>query len=323
MSNAATIPIPTVTARGVSLASRALFAYLGALLAPLMAVHLFGRGAPFAAIALSAGVGAISGGLVGRIVGRPSRSRHIAAAAVLMASMLTGLAAGVLCGLAWVTVIDSHPSVRDAVPVGMLFGGLFGLAAGACFAGPFAVWTSRARGALDAPSALSAQRLTMDAGLLLAAGGAAAVSLHRLEVFVALGAGTAVAGTLLLIAAVVRTARLGRFYDAVTRGELTVAPRGDRSVVPPLVAAVPLDHVLVVPVENTAGASPFRANEPVREVAAVPADMGLVRSGLRGAVAYGVALLALVALLDVGLAVRAFGCEGGCPSSAAPCGCDH
>lgn len=324
MSNAATIPIPTVTARGVSLASRALFAYLGALLGPLMAVHLFGRGAPFAALALSAGAGAISGGLVGRLVARPTRSRHVAAAAVLMASMLVGVVAGMLCGVSWITVIDAHPSVRDPVPVGLLFGALFGLAAGACFAGPFAVWTSRARGALDAPSAVAAQRLTMDAGLLLAVGGATAATLHRVEALAALGAGTAIAGTLLLVAALVRTARLTRFADAVSRGELTIAARGDRSVVPPLVAAVPLDHVLVAPLDASPGAAPFRANDMVRELAAVPADLGLVRSAIRGAVVYGFVLMTLLSLLGAGVAARAFSCGSGCVPGSAPCGgCDH
>lgn len=323
MPNAATIPVPTVSARGVALASRALFAYLGALLGPLMAQHIFGRGAPFAALALAAGVGAIAGGRVGRLVSRPYRSRHVAAAAVLLASMLFGLCAGMLCGVAWVTVIDVHPSLREPVPVGLLFGGIFGVTAGALFAAPFAVWASRARAALDAPSAVSAQRLAVDGGILVTAGGVLAANLYASPALSAVGVGTAAMGTVLVMVTVLRAIRLRRLTDAVARGELSLAPRGELSVAPALVSAAPLDHVLVQPIEQGAGPAPFRATEAVRELAAVPADLGVARRAIGGVVAYGVVALALASLLDATLIARALRCDGGCPSRAAPCDCSH
>lgn len=324
MTNAATVPVPTVSTRGVSLASRALFAYLGALLGPLMAVHLFGRGAPPAALALGAGVGAIAGGLVARGVARPARSRILAALRVLFACLAVGSVAGMLSGVAWLTVIDVHPSVRDPIPVGLLFGGIFGLEAGAWFALPFAFWASRARAALDGPSAVRAHRMTIDAGVMLTAGGAAAVLLHRQEAFVALGVGSSLAGTLLVLAGVLRTVRLTRLVDAAEGGSLSVAARAETSTAPALVTLAPLNAVLVAPIDATGGASPFRANDPVREVAAVPADLAAVRRALGRAVAYGLLALAFTGLFDASLVVRALRCDGGCPSSAAPCGgCDH
>lgn len=325
MSNAAQIPVPTVSPRGVALASRALFAYLGALLGPLMAQYLFGPHPSAAAVALSAGAGAIAGGLVGRLVTRPARSRMIAAAGVLLAAIAAGLVAGVTCGVLWISAIDPHPSVRDGVAVGALFGALFGVVTGASFAAPFAVWTSRARAALDAPSAMASQRLAMDAGVMLAAGGALAVLRYRDETLSVLGALTCFAGAVVVAAALARTVRLGRLHDAVVRGELGLAPRGDLSVAPVLVDAAPLDHAIVAPIEAAPGAAPFRANEQVRELALVPADMTAVRRAIGATVAYGIVTLALAGIFGGSLAVRALSCCGGCPSATAtPChGCDH
>lgn len=324
MSNAARIPVPTVSPRGVALASRALFAYLGALLGPLMAQHIFGPRVNPAAVALSAGVGAIAGGLVGRLVTRPARSAMTAAAVVLVAAMGAGLVGGVASGLVWVGVIDSHPGVQDATAVAALFGALFGLTAGAAFAAPFAVWTSRARAALDAPAATSSQRLAMDAGVMLAAGGALAVLRYQVESLVALGIGTCLAGTVLTAAALARTLRLRRLVDAVGAGELSLAPLGDGAAVPALADVSPLDHVIAAPLD-AAGATPFRANEPARALAAVPADLELVRGALRSTVAYGLVTLALAGVFDASLAARALSCCGGCASqTASPCGgCAH
>lgn len=325
MSNEQRIPVPTVTPRGVALASRALFAYLGALLGPLMAQNIFGPHLSAAAILLSAGAGAVGGGLVGRLVTRPARSRMTAAAVVLLAAIATGLVAGVACGVAWISVLDPHPGMRDGVTVGALFGAIFGVVTGASFAAPFAVWTSRARAALEAPSAMSAQRLAMDAGVMLSAGGALAVLRYRHDALLALGVGTCFAGTVVVLAALVRTVRLGRLHEAVTRGALSLAPRGDHTVAPVLVDATPLDHVIVTPVEATGGAAPFRANEHVRELALVPGDMAAVRRAVGATVAYGIVTLALAAVFDASLAARAMSCCGGCQSAASsPCGhgCD-
>jgi hypothetical protein len=322
MTNAASIPVPTVTPRGVALASRALFAYAGALLGPLMAQYLFGGGVKPAAVALSAGVGAVAGGVVGRLVTRPSSSRFAAASVVLLGTIAAGVVGGIVSGLVWTSALDPHPVV-DSVSVSVLFGGIFGLVAGAAFSAPFAFWTARARAALDAPSALRAERLTMDAGVLLCAAGALAVLRYNVDVFAALGAATCVVGTALVAASVLRASRLGRIQDAVARGELALAPRGDVTAAPALVDGVVLDHVVTAPMSAAPGASPFRTNDPARDVALVPADLSQVRRAVGATVAYGLVALAVAGVFDASLAVRALSCRGGCPSAAAPCDCAH
>ncbi len=98
--------LPTVTARGVLAATRAIFMLSAALLTPLLAQYLFGAHTSVGTWTMFSVAGAIASLTVSRLVVSADGVAH-PALRVLLRGALVGLAAGVLTGVAWVTLEHS------------------------------------------------------------------------------------------------------------------------------------------------------------------------------------------------------------------------
>lgn len=153
--------LPTVTARGVLAATRAIFMLAAATLAPLLAQYLFGARVGVGSWALFAVAGAIASlALAPRGQRRwrcapcppgvlPRRARGRGHGRAQRGCRSSALALPIV-----------SRSARSSAPSTARPRAAFGAA--------FALWTRRARAALARPSALASQRLAMEAGLALA-----------------------------------------------------------------------------------------------------------------------------------------------------------
>jgi len=312
-----------VSSRGVAQASTALFATLGGLLTPLVTQSLGGRAVTTVDWALSALFGAVVFGLVGRKVVRADTDGAGAAMRIVPRGGLYGALGGAVL-MPLLLAISSYSGSQ--YPVMAIFGAIYGGLTGVMLAFPAAVWCLRAHRALEKGAAVDHERLTIDAGALLAVAGVLGLVLYRIDALSALSLGMVVAGVVTVLAATLRTARLTRLLDGVGAGTLKLYE--DTAVgVPPLVAVPGLDRVIVMegaPVDGT----PFRANVPGAMLARVPADLNVVRAGIGRTVRAGIlTAVALVGLSFGGLALTlTIGCGSGCggPPAAGDCGgCQH
>lgn len=312
--------LPMVTIPGVRATSRALYGALGALLAPLVAQALFSFHVEPFAWGLTMALGLVAGGALGGVTVRDgSAARQFFR--VLFRAAALGVLAGVVGGNAWVALHEGRAG--DLVLAATMFGGYFGLLTGLALGGVFALWAVVARAALLRPSSLASLRLSMIAGMVLSAAGAFGLSVYRIDEMRAFAVGSAVAGALLVVAALVRTARLGKLLRAVDEGSLQVQESHEPSNLPTLAWAANLDGVLARPrVAVAADPSPFRAQSPVESIARMPRDLAAVRREIKRSVGVGFVVLGVLTSLAGASMVRVAMC---CPSSAgAPCGgCAH
>lgn len=315
--------VPTVNGAGLATASRALYGLLGVLLAPLVVQHVFGPRARAEAWAL-AGVTALGLGVAlgGAVV--PSTGGGRGAGSMLARSLGLATVSGALLGPAWLFLFD-RPSA-DLWLIASVFGAFYGAMAGLGIGALYAVWSGLARRALQRPSAVSAQRLSIAAGVLLALGGTVAGVSYRFDLGQAAGVGLGVTGALVVLGAVLRTLRLSRIHAMAERGELEVQPRAEQHVAPALAWAPVIDKVIVRPLSREGvEPGPFRNQVAVEEVATMPSDTAGVGRALRRTVAIGLGALGVIAMLEGSMLLCVSSCCGGggpCHSSAAasPCG---
>lgn len=313
-----TYTLPTVTARGVLAATRAIFMLVAALLAPLLAQYLFGARVGVGSWALFSVAGATASLAVSRLVVTADGASR-PALRVFARGALVGVAAGVATGLAWVTL--EHPYGADRYVLGPLFGAIYGAATGAAFGAAFALWTRRARAALARPSALASQRLAMEAGLALALAGAAGMASYSIEALMLASALVGFAGVVVIVAAVARVIRLQRLFATVSRAGagFAVTARTPATEAPAFAWAPALDHVIVRESDpSSVEPAPFRNRNAAAEVAVVPADLSIVRRAIGATVAFGfVAVMGAAALQAGAFAVN------GCERSSCCGGCAH
>lgn len=312
--------LPMVTIPGVRATSRALYGALGALLGPLLAQSLFGYHVEPLAWGLTMGAGLLSGIALGGVTVREGGAlRQVAR--VLVRALLVGAVAGVVGGNAWVALHEMRPT--NLMVAGTLFGGYFGALTGLALGGVFALWALVARNALARPSTLAAMRLSMHAGMVLSVAGAFALAAYRIDEMRALGVACWASGAIFVMAALARTARLGRLLRAVDEGAVQVQERPVESNLPVLAWAPTVDGVLTRPSTATSEPSPFRAQSPVESIALVPRDMTAVRRELKRSVGVGFVVLGLLAAASgVSMFRLATCCQG--TQAGAPCsGCAH
>jgi hypothetical protein len=308
--------VPTVSARGVLATTRALYVLLGATLVPLLAQHLFGPRVEPAVI----GLFVVASALVSIALARGAVSERPSLRLIPLGA-LGGLVAGVGVSLAWVA--SYRANAQDAFVAAPLFGAIYGTGVGAAMGALLAGWSHRARAALATPSAVSAHKLTIEAGLALALAGAAGYVLHRAEGMQVASLALGFTGTVAIVIGTVRAVRLSRLFTEIGRpdGGYQVVQRTASTHAPAVAWVAPLDHV-VVRTEAGSQVEPgaFRANSPAAEVAVVPRDLSLVHRAIGRAVAFGFAALGGTMLLYG--AVTLFGLVTCCGS--APCsGCAH
>lgn len=323
------LPLRTIDAASVLRVTRILFASLGALLTPLMFQWVGAEhAAPFGWLPTLI-LGALCGALVARVAVSADASAARGVAATVSRSLLLGAAGGAVVSVA--VVASAGFSLSRFLPVATAYGVWYGLMAGLGFGALFGLWSLRARAALLAPSASTAERLAIEAATLLGVCAGVAGWRYRIDVLHAASVGVTVFASVLILAATLRAARLSRFEDAVKDGSLVLAPREPKHAAAGAVVWVPvLDHVLVRPPTATQIAdAPFRSQSASEDVAVVPGDLALVRKGLGRTVLAGIAGLAIVSCAQVAIVARAAWCTGACdPSSAsAPCAgsspCSH
>lgn len=308
--------VPTVSARGVLATTRALFVLLGAALVPLLAQHLFGPRVDPTVI----GLFVVAAALVGVVLARGAVSERPSLRLVPLGA-LGGLVAGVGVSLAWAA--SYRANAQGAFVAAPLFGAIYGTGVGAAMGALLAGWSRRAKSALATPSAVSAHKLTIEAGLALSLGGAAGYALHRTSGMQVASLALGFAGTVTIVVGTVRAVRLSRLFTEIGRpdGGYQVVERTPATQAPAFAWVAPLDHVVV-----RAGASSnvepgaFRANSPAAEVAVVPRDLSLVHRAIGRAVAFGFAALGATMLLYSGVTLLGFvACAGSTPCS----GCAH
>ncbi|MBI5514347.1 MAG: hypothetical protein HY909_11300 [Deltaproteobacteria bacterium] len=282
--------LPSVTPRGVTLATRGLFALLGALLGPLIAQYLFGPQASPREWGLVLFVTPLFALWPARWVSRGAVGR------VLFASLGAGTLNGVICALLWNGFSQSHPS--GMFPVAALFGAIYGFAMSLGFAAVYALWARLARNGLTLPSTLGNLRLAVHAGLLLTLAGTAAGFGYRISALQQFGAAVALGGLLLSISTLFRLrgvwgvlAEAGKAYPLVAFGASTQAPV--------LAHVGTLDHVLVLNPDGLE-AAPFREVPAAYHIARVPSDLGGVRQAFAGLVYYALGAVVLGSVLTVG-----------------------
>ncbi len=322
------LPLRTIDAASVLRVTRILFASLGALLTPLMFQWVGAEhAAPFGWLP-TLFLGALCGALVARVAVSADASAARGVAATVSRSLLLGAAGGAVVSVA--VVASAGFSLSRFLPVATAYGVWYGLMAGLGFGALFGLWSLRARAALLAPSASTAERLAIEAATLLGVCAGVAGWRYRIDVLHAASVGVTVVASVLTLAAMLRASRLARFEDAVKEGSLALAPREPKHGAAALVWAPVLDHVLVrphnaAPMEN----APFRSQSASEDVAVVPGDLALVRKGVGRTVLMGIAGLAIISCAQVAIVARAAWCVGACdPSSAsAPCAgsspCSH
>jgi hypothetical protein len=313
--------LPTVTARGVLAATRAIFMLAAATLAPLLAQYLFGARVGVGSWALFAVAGAIGSLALSRLVVSADGAAH-PALRVFFRGALVGVATGVLTGLAWVSL--EHPYGADRFVLGALFGAIYGAATGLSFGAAFAVWARRARSALARPSALASQRLAMEAGLALALAGAVGVAAYKIEALTLASGVVGFAGVVAIVVAVARVVRMQRLFATLSQSSsgYVVAPRTPATEAPAIAWAPTLDHVIVRASDPAAvEPAPFRNRTAAAEFAVVPSDLALVRRAIGATLAFGFVAVVGAGALQAG--AFAFTCTIGCERSAGCTGCAH
>ncbi|MFO0645473.1 MAG: hypothetical protein U0326_04490 [Polyangiales bacterium] len=316
-----TNPLPTVTARGVLAATRAIFMLSAALLTPLLGQYLYGAHTSVGTLAMFAVAGAAASITVSRLVVSADGVAH-PALRVLLRGALAGLVTGVLTGLAWVTL--EHPYGTDRYILGALFGAIYGVATGVGFGAAFALWTRRARGALSRPSTLASQRLAMEGGLALSLAGALGVALYRFDTMILASALVGFAGVISIVVAIARVIRVQRLFASVAQpgSAFAVAPRTAATEAPALAWAPMLDRVIVRSSDPSAvEPAPFRNRNASAELAVVPSDLTLVRRAIGATVAFGFVAVVGAGMLQAG--AFAVGCTIGCHREAGCSGCAH
>ncbi len=323
------LPLRIVDAALVLRVTRILFASLGALLTPLMFQWVGAEhAAPFGWIPTLI-LGALFGALVARVAVNADATAARTVASTFSRSLLLGAVGGAVVSVA--VVSSAGFSLSRFLPVATAYGVWYGLAVGLGFGALFGLWSLRARAALLAPSASTAERLSIEAATLLGVSAGVAGWQYRIDVLHAASVGVTVFASVLTLAAMLRAARLSRFENAVQDGTLVLAPRESQHATAGAVVWAPvLDHVLVRPPSDALMAkAPFRSQSASEDMALVPADLSLVRKGLGRTVLAGIAGLAIISCAQVALVARAAWCTGACdPSSAsAPCAgsspCSH
>jgi hypothetical protein len=293
-----------ISSRSVRASTRALFTFVAAALAPLLAQYLFRGGSiQTETLALFAVGGGISALVVARTVvdgdGATETARRVFAR-----SLLVGLLGGALTGFLWVSF--ERPSSQYRNVLGPLFGALYGLGMGAVFGLLFGVWARRARTALDHPSVLASHRLLMEAGALLSLTGIVGFWSYRVDALALVSVATTLLGCVLVIVGIVRSVQLQKICTSVnTSGSaLTIAQRTTASFAPALVWAPVLDHMIVqTSVSAIADPSPFRTTRSLAEVCVVPSDLSVVRQAIGSAVAFGIIVVSTVAGLQAAVIV--------------------
>lgn len=313
--------LPTVTARGVLAATRAIFMLSAALLTPLLAQYLFGARVGVGTWTMFSVAGAVASLAISRRVVSADGAAH-PALRVLFNGALVGLVTGVASGLAWVSL--EHPYGADRYVLGALFGAIYGVVAGVTFGTAFAVWTRRARAALSRPSTLASQRLAMEGGLSLSLAGALGIALYRIDALSLASAIVGFAGVLSIVVAIARVIRVQRLFASVSQpgSALVVAPRTPATEAPALAWAPLLDQVIVRSNDPSAvDPAPFRNRNASPELAVVPADLTLVRRAIGATVAFGFIAVVGAGALQAG--AFALGCTIGCQRDAGCSGCAH
>lgn len=322
MTQAERYGLESLDAVGVRTTAIAVFGGVGALLGPLMAQSLFGPGVTverWLGVMVGAGV---TGAAVGWGATSGTRSPFSTGFTTLARSVGIGAAGGALTTLAGCALIAGAGSY---VGVQMLFGTIYGAVGGLGLGGLYALWASRARSALEAPSVLARQRLAVETAVVVAIAGALGASLYRVDALMAASFGAVVAGALMILAALGRLTRVRQLLDDAGAGSLSAQPRSADSRAPALVFASPLEKVLVRSGPEVSAEGPFRAHQATEEIAAIPDDLGVARSALRNTV--GAALVSLGLTLVLGVGALGMSLTVSCApaaSGSAPCsGCDH
>lgn len=318
-----TTALSTVTSRGVLKASRVLFGLIALLVTPLMAQYLFGPFARPEAWLLALVAAPVPALLLARQVVRDAKNDARAVARVILLGIVLGALTGAVAGIVWVTFMP--PWMDHSLGVGALFGTIYGSLLGVGLGALFGLWTWRARAALARPSALAAQKLTIDAGVMLTAAATFASWRYSVDGAHAASVVAGVAGAFVVVAAIVRVLRLQKLYDSVLapQSPVRVAPRAPAQATPALVWSSFHDHVMVQGGDPTnIEPAPFRENSPVVEVAAVPGDPAAVRHAFGRALAYGFVALGLIGVMEASVVVRAC-VQDGCPQSRDCGGCSH
>jgi hypothetical protein len=310
-----TSTFPTVSVRGVLATTRTLHVLFGVALVPLLAQYLFGSRVDSTVI----GLFSVSAALVGALLARFALSERSSLLLVPLGG-LGGLVAGGIVALVWAALFRA--SVRDAFVVAPLFGIIYGTGVGVGMGALLALWSRRAKAALEAPSAVSAHRLTIEAGLALSLVGAVGFALHQTPVMQVASLVLGFAGTVAITVGTVRAVKLSRFLSEVgaPNGLYQVVERPPSSQAPALAWLPPLDH-LVLRLGEVGRVEPgaFRAGNFSAEVAVVPSDLSLVHRAIGRLVAFGFATLGASMLLYLGVVALNFLCCG-----SSPCGgCAH
>lgn len=326
MSTQDPLYVPSVNGAGLTLASRALFAVLATSLAPIVVQSIFGSRAAPAAWLLTAGTALVLGTLLGGLVITRSGVPR-GPLAMLAFAFVSAVVVGALLGPTWVLVFTDRP--RDLTAAATIFGAFFGAIAGLSIGGLYSLWSGFVSRALRHPSAVSAQRLSIVAGVLLSIAGTTAASTYTSPLGQLAGLGLCLFGALIVLGAVLRTSRLKRIFSMAERGDLTVEPRSEHHRAPALAWAPVIDRVILRRVApNTAEPGPFRAQLAADEIATIPSDLTVVSRALRHTMALGLgvlgAILATVALTGLLLLPStAACCSSGRPchshSASAPC----